>query len=135
MGQNDFQWASTPNPSDLPVRNYGLTDIPQFTVVKLDTGNLVNGTNETTGIVQAGSGDRPLGVTVEDIPAGKQGRLRTQGWIPVTAEAAVSAGAQVIPGFQGDVKTQGGTSPALGVALDTAAALGDTIRVQIAFSY
>lgn len=134
MSANDFDWASTPLPSDLPGRNYGVTDIPAFSVVKLDTGNVLSGSNESVGLALAGTGDYPLGVTVEDLPAGKQGRYRNQGIVPVTADTAVTAGAIVKAGFSGDVTPQTSGTPQLGQALTAAAALNDTILVQLAIA-
>lgn len=134
MSANDFDWASTPLPSDLPGRNYGSGDIPEFSVVKLDTGNVLSGTNESVGIALAGTGDLPLGVTIEDIPAGKQGRYRNQGIVPVTADTAISAGAVVRAGFSGDVTTRSTGNNQLGQALTASAALGDKLLVQLAIA-
>lgn len=131
MSANDFDWASTPLPTDLPGRNYGLNDIPAFSVVKLDTGNVLSGTNELVGLALAGTGDYPLGVTVEDIPAGKQGRYRTQGIIPVTADKAINAGDVVRAGFSGDVTSRSAGNNQIGQALTAAAALGDTILLAL----
>lgn len=135
MAQNDFDWASTPLPWDLPVKNYStVTDIPAFTVVKLDTGNLVSGTNESVGISICATGDYPLGVTIEDIAPGKQGRVRNLGIVPVTADTAITAGVTVRAGFSGDVTTRSAGNNQLGQALGTAAALGDVILVQLAIA-
>lgn len=136
MAQNDFVWASVPLPTDMPVKNYGQTDIPAFSVVKLDTANLASGPNESIGVAICGTADRPLGVTVDDMPAGKQGRLRTVGWIPVLADGALNAQTLCRAGFNGMVTSElAGTSASIGQALQTAAAFGDTILIQIQLSF
>ena len=141
MAQNDFVWASVPLPTDLPVRNYGTTDIPAFSVVKLDTGNLVSGTNESIGVAICGTADRPLGVTIDDLPStsatySKQGRMRTVGWVPVSADSAITAQTLCRAGFNGMVTSElAGTSASIGQALQTAAAFGDVIMIQIQLSF
>jgi predicted RecA/RadA family phage recombinase len=134
MAANDFDWASTPLPSDLPVRNYGGSDIPAFSVVKLDTGNVLSGPNESVGVALAGTGDYPYGVTVEPIPAGKQGRARCEGIVPVTADKAISAGAIVRAGFSGDVTDRSAGNNQLGQAITASAALGDTLLCKLAIA-
>lgn len=141
MAQNDFVWASVPLPTDLPVRNYGTTDIPAFSVVKLDTSNLASGTNnESIGVAICGTADRPLGVTIDDLPstatASKQGRIRTVGWVPVAADGVVTAGTLCRAGFSGRVTSElAGTSASIGQALQTSAAFDDVIMIQIQLSF
>lgn len=132
---NDFDWASVPLPTDVAVKNYGASDIPALSPVKIDTANVLSGTNESIGVVLAGTADRPFGITVDDGPAGKQMRVRTQGLIPCIADTAISAGALLGPGYSGDgigrVTNQASTNPIIGQAITAAGALGDTILLQL----
>ena len=134
MSANDFDWASTPLPSDLPCKNYGQSDIPAFSVVKIDTGNVLSGPNESVGVALCGTGDYPLGVTIDDMPAGKQGRYRCQGIVPVTADTAVTAGAVIRAGFSGDVTTRSSGNNQLGQAMTASAALGDTLLCALSIA-
>lgn len=77
------------------------------------------------------SGNRPLGVAQRDHASGeKTGIFSGNCIVPVTAGAAVAAGAQVQSDASGRAITLAAGVSA-GIALNAAAALGDTIAVKL----
>jgi hypothetical protein len=116
---------------DLPVTNYGATDIPAGVAVKLDTtaGNYL-------GVLPFTSSDqgKAFGVTVDAIKAGRPGRLRKLGSVLMTARGTLNPGdvvmASVDVGFEGQAKACAAATAQIGVAL-TIAADGGTVAVWL----
>lgn len=63
---------------DLPVHNYGGSQLNAGSAVIMDTGN-VGGANTAPGVVLPASDVKGIGFLVDNIPAGRSGRLRVQG--------------------------------------------------------
>lgn len=141
MALTNVQIANTPNYSDLPFMNYGVTDIPANRAVSIDATNLVGtGTNAGIGVkVVAADGDVVVGVTMEIIPAGGVGRVRTGGIAPCIADGAITAGtfvdASAQAGNVGYVKAHGAGKATVGIALATSAADDDVVPVLIALGF
>ena len=121
---------------DLPFHNYGGTDIPAGTGMLMDTVN-VQSSNLAPGVVvptAAGGVVGTLGIAIETIPAGKNGRVRLYGAYPMICDGAITAGAFVqvsdTAGKMGRVKTKGAGVIQLGQALGTGAD-GDPILVLV----
>lgn len=123
-----YQFANTPLPSDMACKNYGVTDIPAYTAVLLDTtaANLVP-TADAFGIVNptaAASIPYCIGVTMQIIHAGETGSVRTQGVVQMIAAGTVTAGDVVqcstTAAKLGWGMTQASAQPQLGQALTTA---------------
>jgi hypothetical protein len=107
---------------DIPVTNYGGTDIAANVAVKFDTtaGNYL-GVLPLTG-ADAGKG---RAVTLDTIKAGKQGRVRVAGAALMTADGALSAGdvvkAGIDAGEEGHAKACGAAEAQFGFCLTNAA--------------
>ena len=84
-------------------------------------------------IVQTvGVGNRGLGVADQDAAAGgKVGVFRNGVIVPVTAGAAVAAGAELSADAEGKVITQAGVTEPVGQALTAAAAADDEVIVAL----
>jgi hypothetical protein len=130
--------------ADLPItgggtvtcKNYGGTDIPSGSGVLLDTTN-VQGSNSAPGVVlptAAGGVAGTLGIAMETIPAGKNGRVMYAGGYPMIADGAITAGNFVqisdTAAKMGRAKLCGAATIQLGQALSTAAD-GDPVLVLI----
>jgi predicted RecA/RadA family phage recombinase len=75
----------------------------------------------TTGLIKvahAGAGTKALGVASYDIASGATGSIKRGGVLPVTAGAAITAGAQVEVGTAGKVITLA-SGVAVGIAVET----------------
>lgn len=133
MAVTDFQWASIPCPYDLAVKNTeASTTIAAGNVVKLDTSNLLSGTQGNFGVLQGTADAIPFGVAMESIAAGKSGRARPMGpVVQATASGAITAGTSVQADSAGKVKTAVTDKAALGVALTTTTTDGDPILVML----
>lgn len=96
-----FQRAERFGFGDVARRNYTNSDIPAYTLVKLDTANLMNATtgNDAPGITATtANNDVPIGVTLTDCPvSGDNGIVRTVGEVYLTADGNITAGTQVMP--------------------------------------
>lgn len=128
-----FQFANTPNQSDLPFYNYSGADIPAGISVSIDATNTI-GTNPNYGIgiiLPAASGNAVVGVTMEVIKAASYGRVRCGGIAQTTANGAITAGtfvdATITTGF---AKVHVAAKAQLGLALSTAAD-GDPVLVLV----
>lgn len=124
-----FQYAQTPLPTDIPVHNYGSTDIPANRALALDATNYVGASATVTGIgvMLPITADRLcVGVSITTIPAGGSGIMRPAGPIAeCKADGAVTVDTCVCSsgdsGDEGFVKTAASGKPQLGIALTTAA--------------
>lgn len=107
---------------DLPVTNYGETDIPAGVAVKLDTtdGNYLGVLPLTTN--DAGKG---FAVTLDIIKAGRPGRVRAAGAALMTAKGALEAGvavkACVTTDYLGQAEACGAAAAQIGYTLTKAA--------------
>lgn len=114
--------------------NYGGTDIPAGVGVLADTSNPPSGDNAGGIVIPTASGGvvGTLGVTVENIKAGKTGRVRLQGVSVCTANGSITYGTAVqisdTASHLGEVKTCGAGITQLGVALNEVSA-GELVRV------
>lgn len=135
MAANDFVYASTPLASDLTVKNTEASaDIAAGNVVKLDTTNVVSGSQRHIGALLGTAAAYPLGVAMENIPNGKTGRVRPIGVAQVVASGAITAGAVVAAGASAKVAAQSAGQAQLGVALTATAADGDKLLVAISIA-
>lgn len=82
----------------------------------------VSATRDTaTGLIKvahAGAGTKALGVASYDIGSGAKGSIKRGGVLPVTAGAAITAGAEVEVGTAGKVITLA-SGKAVGIAVET----------------
>lgn len=133
MALSDFKYARQPawGAGDLPVTNTDTGAIAAGDIVTLDTSHLMSTTSPTVGVKQAAADAQPLGVAIDAIPAGAQGRIATLGVIKVVASGAITAGAIVQADNSGKVKTTAGAKPQVGVALWTTTTDGDPLLVWL----
>ena len=140
MAATDYQVSRFPlGIAEMPVKNtsgtaFALGSQGQGPLVKLDTANLMSGTQAAVGVVlTAAVTDIPLGVVIEDIPAGGYGRVQLLGCAWCIAQAAITAGVLVGPGgtTSGDVIAYTAGDPYIGQALTAAATAGDPILVHL----
>ncbi len=99
----------------------------------LDGSNLVSATQPVLGVVPAIADDLPFGVVLENIPAGKIGRVACifSSIVPTIASGVVTAKDYVECDTAAKVKTTAGTKICVGIALTTAAADLDQILIGI----
>jgi hypothetical protein len=126
-----WQFANTPLPSDIPVVNYGVTDIPAFTAVVIDTTNYIQSATANDGIgvklpTTNSASQYCCGVLMETAKAGgTAARMRTQGLVKCVASGAVTVGQAVniedASGHEGQVETLDTGDPMMGLAVSTAA--------------
>jgi hypothetical protein len=115
---------------DIPVKNYGGSDIAAGLVVKYDTSN-PGGTNLPRGVVITSNDTLAMGVTVTVIPAGKTGLVRTLGQAIGTASATIHVGQVLMSDSAGKVLPQTAAKTQIGIA--TSEALnGDFVAIDIA---
>jgi Uncharacterized conserved protein (DUF2190) len=138
MAVTNVQISQTPSQTDQPYRNYGGTDIPANVAVSVDATNQIGPVgNEGVGIIPvAASGNVVIGVTMEKIKAGEQGRVRALGptaWMQ--ADGAITAGtyvdASAATNKVGWVKAHAAGKATIGIALNGAAADGDLVLVML----
>lgn len=124
---------------EIGILNLQVTDIPANSVVVADTANdpatQLAATPGKVGlaVLEAAANGYPVGVTIDDMPAGAQGRMQIAGFIYCvnSAAGAIVAGAVVVPDTAGTIKTNPTGHPVLGVAWTAAATTGDLVLVQI----
>lgn len=131
MAANDFVYASVPLASDLAVKNTDVVDIKAGNLVKIDAANPVSGTQPIPGVLVGTAGAYCPAVAIENIPVGKNGRVRPLGVAPVVASGVIAAGAVISPAANGQVAAQAAAGIQIGIALTAAAALNDTILALI----
>lgn len=136
MAASDFNYPTYPiSGADIPYKNTSGAAITAGQLLKLDTGNLLSGSQQQVGCVLTSAvADFPLGFAVDNTPANGQGRVRLEGVTVGIAAGAISAGAIVgaSAATAGDVTTYTAANPAIGQALTAAASLADPILVRIA---
>lgn len=133
------QFATTPSYADLPFKNTGGSTLAAGTPVKVDSANAISASNLAAGVGVVGpaaDGDVCFGVCLEAIAAGAAGRVRTAGTVISVADGSVTAGTFVMASATAGkfVKTQGAGTPAVGVAMSTAAD-GEDVLVLLAVSH
>lgn len=135
MAANDFQYASTPLPGDIAVKNTEASaDISAGQAVTLDASHLLSGTQYHCGAILATTDDYILGIAMENIPNGKTGRVRTAGIAQAVCSAAITAGALVQAGASGKLKTLTSAKPQVGQSLTGTSSDGDKFLVALAFA-
>ncbi len=144
MGTTYDQLATTYTESDIPCQNKTGSTIAADTIVMLDaTTNYIGDANGTTipniklPVASGGDPSACFGVTLESIPTGQQGRVRTAGIARVTwyaASAGVLPGATVDAtshsGDAGKATTHTAAKASIGTAV-SAGAVGDTILINV----
>lgn len=133
MAANDFIQATIPMPGDIACKNTeASTDLAAGDVVKLDTSNVVSGTQGTFGVLQGTAAAQPIGVAIEAITHGKIGRVRPLGAVVwCVASASTAAGLILAASSSGKVAAQTSGQTQLGLSLTAAAADGDRILVML----
>lgn len=133
MAANDFQYGSVPLPGDIACKNTDVVAIKSGDQVKLDTVNVLSGTQGAFGVLQGTGAATPMiGVAMEAIPVGRTGRIRPLGAIvPVVASAAIAAGVEVTGAANGQVAAAGAAARQLGISLTAAAAINDTLLILL----
>ncbi len=138
MGIKNVQLGQIPSTTDQPYRNYSGTDIPSNVAVSVDATNQIGPIgNEGVGIIPvAASGNVVIGVTMETIKAGSEGRVRALGptaWMK--ADGAITAGAYVDASAAatkvGWAKAHAAGKATIGIALNSADADGDFVLVML----
>lgn len=128
---SDFQFGSyAVVGGDLPVKNYGGSDIAAGKVVKADTSNPASG-SDLPGVAVATGTTGVLGIAVETIPAGGTGRVRFLGAYPTTADGSITYGGFVEGASGGKAKALESGARAFGIALSTASD-GEPVLVWMA---
>lgn len=134
MAATDFQYNREPvTGADISYKNTSGSAIVAGMSLKLDTGNLVSGTQANYGMTPTVAvTDMPDGVAVQNTPANAQGTVQILGLAVCIATGAVSAGATVGPtATAGEIAAFTSTDPSLGKAWTAAASAGDPIMVRI----
>ena len=132
MAATDFLYASNRIEQELAVKNTDSTDFAFGDVVKLDTSNVVSGTQAVVGALQGTAAAQPLGVCLEAIPQGKVGRIAPLGPIVrTTASGAISAGAILAAAASGKVAAQTSGQAQLGMAITAAASNNDPLLAML----
>lgn len=133
MAANDFIYASMPSELDMPIKNTDVVAFAAGDVVKVDTANPVSGTQGVIGALRGtAAAVNSLGVCMEAIPIGQQGRIRPLGpVVPVTASAAIAAGVLLAPAASGQVAAQGAAGAQIGLSLTAAAAANDKLLMMM----
>lgn len=124
---------------DIPVRNYGGTDIPANTGVLWDTAN-AGGSQLAPGVVvpssNGGSVARTAGITHTVIPAGGSGLLRVGGteWATASSAGAITIGDPLyissLTGSFGQLTNVGTAIVQVGWAR-TSCAAGDPVKCAV----
>lgn len=128
-----LQHGGLPVPGgDLSLHNYSGTDIASGVAVIMDTA--ASSFMGVSAIATAASVELTIGITMETIPAGKAGRVRTCGAAVCTAGETILRGNAVqidsAAGREGQVKLLVAGKTQLGRALSNAV-LGDEILVWV----
>lgn len=132
------QLAQTPSYGDFPFHNYGVTDIVPNVAVKVDASNDLSANSKGIGIavIATAATDAPIGVTLETIPAGGSGRVRTQGIVQMFADGAITAGAYVDASATslkvGFAKAHVSGQCTVGIALNATTSDSDLVLVLLA---
>jgi hypothetical protein len=125
------QLSGINNGMDIPVKNYGGSDIAMGSALKIDTGNVPD-TNKAIGVVVTTSDVGCIGFAVATIKAGGHGLMRSGGVAVGIAGAAITVGVPVMAAASGKVVTQTAALCQIGYALSKADVDTDAIQVLIA---
>ena len=127
---------------EVPFVNLSGVDIPANSVLTKDGTNTIavhlaaNPGKAGVAAILSTAGSIPIGVSVADTPNGQQGSMQISGFIPVlnSAAGAIADGAAIVPDTGGQVKTNPGSVPVLGLAHSAGAAQADVIFCQLMLS-
>ena len=102
----------------------------------ITAGQLVELTGDETVAPASAGSTKVLGVAMKDAAAGELVTVITEGVVEVTAAGAVSAGSKVQAAANGQVSAwsataAGDSAKLVGVALTSAAAAGDKIKIKL----
>lgn len=118
------QLATTPAYTDFPFHNYGVTAIAAETPVSVDATNVLGGVNAGVGVIPvAALGNPVIGIAMESIPAGGNGRVRCFGPIcSGVADGTITAGGGIDASVTASrsVKAHTDGKSQVGLALSTA---------------
>jgi len=117
---------------DIPVKNYGGSDIADGLAVKYDTSN-PPGTNTPAGVVITSSDANPIGFALGTIPAGKMGLVRRLGRAVGTASATIHVGDVLMTDSAGKVLPQTAGKYQIGIAASEAVN-ADKVAVDISIA-
>jgi hypothetical protein len=131
MAQSNFnQFASIAIANgDVVMKNTDTVDFAAGNVVKLDTTNVESATQAPGALLSTDT--VCIGICVDAIPQGKNGRVRMIGAAVAVASGAIAAGALVDSASSGQVATHGSGTRQLGVALNKATGAGDFCLVMV----
>lgn len=115
---------------DLTFKNTSGSDIAAGLVVIADSSNAPS-PGTAGGITLPADDAKPLGITIDAIANGKTGRVRVLGVAPCTCSAAITYGGYLMCDSAGKVLAQTSANYAVGVALGTTGATGETVAVLI----
>lgn len=90
---------------DVPVHNYGVSDLAEGSAVILDTSN-TGGANTAVGVKLPASDVNPVGILPTAIPAGKSGVVRVYGVASGIASGTVHVGDPLMTDSAGKVLAQ-----------------------------
>ena len=90
---------------DVPVHNYGGSDLAEGSAVILDTSN-TGGANTAVGVTLPASDAKVIGILPSTIPAGKSGVVRVQGIANAIAGGTLHVGDVVMGNSAGKVVAQ-----------------------------
>lgn len=130
MAVNDTDWATVPLATDQSVKNTSGADIAQGDIVTLHS--TISTTAPSVNVKQSTTDDLVYGVAIENIPNGKQGRVRTVGIAQCRCDSAITFGTAVQASTLGNAKTCAAGKAQLGIALNTTTTTGDKLLVDIA---
>ena len=104
--------------------------------VDITAGQLVELTGDETVAPASSDSTKVLGVALMDAAANELVTVITEGVVEVTASGAISAGAKIAAATGGKVKTwtasaAGDSAKIVGIALTSAAADGDKIKIKL----
>lgn len=133
MAANDFIYASMPSELDIAAKNTDAVAIAAGDVVKLDTTNVVSGTQGHIGVLQGTvAAVNLVGIAMEAMAVGKIGRVRPLGpVVQAVASAAIAAGIHVAAAASGKVAAQTAGQTQLGLSLTAAASNNDKILLML----
>ena len=118
---------------DLPYYNATGATINKGEALKLDTTNVMSGTQPLWGMTPTtGVTDKCLGFAVQNVPTGQTGTMQVAGVAVAIAAGAITVGSTVGPSSTaGDVTAYTATDPYVGTALTAAVNAADPIFVLI----
>jgi len=114
---------------DVPVHNYGGSDLAEGVAVILDTTN-TGGANTAPGVMLPASSAKSIGFLPSAIPAGKSGVMRVYGIASGIASATVHVGDVLMVDTAGKVLPQTAGLHQIGIAFSEAVA-NDRVLVLI----